>query len=161
MPCTPGSRAENWVILKLLIVMAIAMQTKRYRLLLLKISKKEATNVLSIRKILMSVAALAFAALALSPSYAADKRLSQLSSAAIETQIAGLSDPDAKFGLDQAAKQSSITVQDIAKDSGLGDQGRSRIVQASYSCSTYCSTGCSTGCSSGCSSGCSYGCRIR
>ena len=108
--------------------------------------------VLPIRRILMGLATLALAALALSPSYAGDKRLSDLSSAAIETEIAGLSSPDAKFGLDQAVKLSSITVDDITKDSSLGDQGRSRVAQSSYGCSTECSSGCSVGCSVGCRS---------
>ncbi len=85
--------------------------------------------------------------------------LTAKSNASISSEIQGLSASDTKQVIKADSSFKSVELQKLAFNSGVGSQGKDKVVEASYGCSVGCSTGCSTGCSVGCSVGCSMGCR--
>lgn len=80
-----------------------------------------------------------------------------VSSTNTATEISGMSQADAKSVISSAVVSEKGSVQKVAMNSTVGDQGSGKVVEQTRSMG--CSTGCSSGCSSGCSYGCSYGCR--
>lgn len=110
----------------------------------------------------MCVAVMAFAAvLAFSVQVEAGERdLLAKSSGLIAAEIDGLGAPDAKFLIASLGIGGKGSVEQMSKDSSVGDQGGTQVVQRSSGCSTGCTTGCSTGCTTGCSVGCTVGCSV-
>ncbi len=81
--------------------------------------------------------------------------LTSKSNALNASEIQGLSAADTKQVIKADSTFKTVELQKLAFNTGVGPQGKDKIVEASV----YCSTGCSTGCSVGCSVGCSMGCR--
>ena len=79
--------------------------------------------------------------------------LTAKSNASISSEIQGLNAPDTKQVIKADSAFKAVELQKLALNSGVGPQGKNKIVEASV----YCSTGCSTGCSVGCSVGCLVG----
>lgn len=97
-------------------------------------------------------------AFALATSFTASAgSLATASAASSSVEINGLSQADAKSVISSASVSEKGSVQKLAMNTSVGDQGNGKVVEQTRSMG--CSTGCSSGCSSGCSYGCSYGCR--
>ena len=106
------------------------------------------------KRMFFAIMAMAVVVILVASAQAGERDLLSKSSVLVAAEIDGLGAPDAKFVIASLDVGGKGSVGRIAKDSPVGDQGVSQVVQRSNGCSTGCSTGCSVGCSVGCSIGC-------
>ena len=102
------------------------------------------------KRVFFVVMAMAAVVLFVASAHADKRTLLAKSSAVIAAEIDGLGAPDAKFVIGSLDLSGKDSLERIAKDSPVGDQGGSQVVERSYGCSYGCSSGCSVGCSVGC-----------